>query len=291
MAKKIVITVPGADFSATGLVTQPIYDPIDDLGSDLLAFFDAGEAASLTVDGSGKVTEWESLVGSLALTPFNSSYKPDYLAEGWGAGQAAVDFTTGAGTTGTVLTNTSGPVNDAGMSLFVVAKRGTQLDGSAVRMRPAMQVPACLESGVRQQGLLGVWSPTVDPSQNNMTAGGFTGNNFGNNSNVAGFGVNDKGLLYGEFPNSDNIKGRLNGGSAGSTASWYDVSNDSKWSLGGMWSASDASFDGLILMALAVKGVPDTATRQKLEGYCMWRAGIQSQLPAGHPYRDVGPYA
>jgi len=289
MSNKISITIPGADFSATGIVSQDIYDPITALGTDLMAFFDAEDASTITV-ASGKVTSWASRVGSLTLSNYDAAYKPDYLVDGWGTGIPAVDFSAGAGVTGTVLTNTSGPVNDAGMSVFAVVKRGTQLDGSSSSMRPVMQLPVALKSAVRQQGLLGVWRPTTSPTQDYATAGQFTGSSFSSNSNVQGFASGGKGLLYGEFPNTDAIKARLNGGLPGPTKIYYDVANASTWSMGGQRNVADESFDGSVFMVLVVKGVPSDAVRQKIEGYCMWRAGIEAQLPIAHPYYRDGPY-
>jgi hypothetical protein len=32
-----------------------------------------------------------------------------------------------------------------------------------------------------------------------------------------------------------------------------------------------------------------TADRQRLEGYCAWKWGLEASLPAGHPFRNIPP--
>ncbi|ASP30422.1 hypothetical protein CHH26_09450 [Qipengyuania flava] len=290
--RKITLTISGNLFGETGYISRSIYDPIADLGGDLLGFFDAEEASSLTVDTEGDVTRWDSLVGDFALTPFNMAHVPQRVVDGWAAGIPCVRFTAAAGVNGTVLTNQAGPVNDAGMTAFVVARRGVQLDGAANRIRPVLQLPAALENNIRQQAFLGVLPPAADAGQSLVFAGQYTGSGSQNqNSTAPGLGQGEKGLLYGEFPNADAIRARVDAGGAGAAKPWFDVPNVSTWSLGGMRNAGDASFSGDILMALIIKGVPDEARRQKIEGYCAWRAGINEQIPTSHPYAAEGPYS
>ena len=54
-------------------------------------------------------------------------------------------------------------------------------------------------------------------------------------------------------------------------------------------SASGRFFDGKIAEIVLLPLVADTATRQKLEGYLAWKWGLTANLPAGHPYKTVGP--
>jgi hypothetical protein len=54
-------------------------------------------------------------------------------------------------------------------------------------------------------------------------------------------------------------------------------------------SASGRFFDGKIAEIVLLPLVADTTTRQKLEGYLAWKWGLTANLPAGHPYKTVGP--
>ncbi len=45
---------------------------------------------------------------------------------------------------------------------------------------------------------------------------------------------------------------------------------------------------GRIAQAIVVEGTT-TATRQKLEGWVMWKYGLEAQLPTGHPYKSAPP--
>lgn len=48
-------------------------------------------------------------------------------------------------------------------------------------------------------------------------------------------------------------------------------------------------FDGKIAEIVLLPSVADTTTRQKLEGYLAHKWGLTANLPAGHPYKTVGP--
>lgn len=54
---------------------------------------------------------------------------------------------------------------------------------------------------------------------------------------------------------------------------------------------NDASFvSAMDLYELVVAvGTSSSTTRQYLEGYSAWKAGLQANLPAGHPYKNAAP--
>ena len=292
MPYEVVITVPGNDPGQGPY--HPIYDPVAALGSKLLGFFDARDTDLLTLDGSNNVDVWNSAVGGIAATPLYTSgaQRAVWDADGWDGYLPCVNLSAGSGgVTGSVLRGT-GPTNDAGMIAFVVAERGTQLDGASTRFRPIISLPVALESGVRQVGHVGVWAPSQDAAQTSASAGQFTSAGFSNNSNVTPFGVGAKALIEGSFPNSDNIKARLNGGIQGAAKSYYDVpsSPTTAWCLGG-FNAVDGAFAGKLASAIVVKASITTDERQSIEGYLAWSWGLQASLPIDHPYRNDGPYS
>jgi hypothetical protein len=64
-------------------------------------------------------------------------------------------------------------------------------------------------------------------------------------------------------------------------------------SAAGIVIGSDATFaeplKGSIYEIVMLPSVADTTTRQKLEGYLAWKWGLTANLPAGHPYKTIGP--
>jgi hypothetical protein len=47
--------------------------------------------------------------------------------------------------------------------------------------------------------------------------------------------------------------------------------------------------DGLIGEVILLKSLPSTTTRQRIEGYLAHKWGLTANLPAGHPYKTIGP--
>lgn len=50
-------------------------------------------------------------------------------------------------------------------------------------------------------------------------------------------------------------------------------------------------FDGLQAEIIITESVPDSSTRQKIEGYLAHKWGIESSLDASHPYKSTPPYS
>jgi hypothetical protein len=40
---------------------------------------------------------------------------------------------------------------------------------------------------------------------------------------------------------------------------------------------------------IVLKGVRDTDTQERTEGYLAWKWGLEGSLPAGHPYKSAAP--
>ena len=59
--------------------------------------------------------------------------------------------------------------------------------------------------------------------------------------------------------------------------------------LGAGGAPTSDGFAGSIAEVVLVHSV-DTTLRQRIEGYMLWRRGLQSLLPSGHPYESAPPY-
>lgn len=54
--------------------------------------------------------------------------------------------------------------------------------------------------------------------------------------------------------------------------------------------AVSQTMSGSIAEEIALTYTPTTTDRQKIEGYVMWKWGLQANLPSGHPYASAPPY-
>ena len=282
-----IILAGGTVTSALGPMKQRWLP--DELDADLLGWMRGDGLDTLTLNGSDEVTQWDSKVNAFSLTNQNgAAAKPVYNPTAWSDGTAALEFTAGTGlTTGTVMRGT-GPLNDDGMMVFAAVKRGAQLNGTGVGIRPIVIVPATLYSAVRQGAYLGVWRPTVEAPQTKLTAGQHTGT-IGSNSNVDGFDNGDEAIISGEYRNvAPYVQARMNAGAPGAAAGWFGTAY-SQYYIGGANNSNDSQFEGLIKEVIVTKILSD-ADRFRVEGYLAWRCSLQALLPADHVYRNDGPY-
>ena len=52
-----------------------------------------------------------------------------------------------------------------------------------------------------------------------------------------------------------------------------------------------SAFDGNISEVILYNTALNTTQRQQIEGYLAWKWGLQSTLPAGHPFKTAAPTA
>ncbi len=85
----------------------------------------------------------------------------------------------------------------------------------------------------------------------------------------------------------------INGDADGVGTSADSIGNGAGASIGNVFNvvlAGDNAFlNGSISEMLVVPTTLSTTNRQKLEGYLAWRWGLQSNLPASHPYKNAPP--
>ena len=81
-----------------------------------------------------------------------------------------------------------------------------------------------------------------------------------------------KKVLLQKTPAANNAYGVVVG-------SWYDNGTTTRSNY----------FTGEIAEIIVYAGALTTAERQKIEGYIAHRYGVQSNLPATHPYRNFAP--
>ena len=85
----------------------------------------------------------------------------------------------------------------------------------------------------------------------------------------------------------------INGSEQGAAA-YTPAADNTKTVYVGAWNASagptiSSYLTGQIAELIVYNGQLTTAERQNIEGYVAWRYGLQSNLPATHPYRNFAP--
>lgn len=77
------------------------------------------------------------------------------------------------------------------------------------------------------------------------------------------------------------------------TPSSFNQNNTSRLLIGAYPNATDTGqqgyLNGDICEISLIKSLPSSDLIKKIEGYSLWRAGLQSQLPSGHPYASAAP--
>jgi len=93
------------------------------------------------------------------------------------------------------------------------------------------------------------------------------------------------------IPSSGTAQSYVNGTPAGSQIVTPGTISNERYTLGTDWNWGDGNqfFPGHIGEVLVYGSALSTADRQTLEGYLAWKWGLESSLPASHPYRSAPP--
>lgn len=148
----------------------------------------------------------------------------------------------------------------------------------------------------------------LDHDASGMYAGTSTGS--GSNKTLH-IGQNGSSWYHGHFSNDGSVSHSLdatpmlainsfnntgieifkNGTSLGTHSSpSSSLSTDGKFSIGRPTTIGNlGSYDGTIAEVICITGDLSTEDRQKIEGYLAHKWGLESNLPAGHPYKNSAP--
>jgi hypothetical protein len=85
-----------------------------------------------------------------------------------------------------------------------------------------------------------------------------------------------------------NLTGLYNGAAQGSPAVTLPADTEF-FNIGNHSNGISNTFDGTIGEIVFIQSAVSLSNRQKLEGYLAWKWGLQANLPAGHPYKNVPP--
>jgi hypothetical protein len=120
----------------------------------------------------------------------------------------------------------------------------------------------------------------------------FVGNGTGYQSSVGSGNPLPKAIYY-DSMNGTTGSGYFNGTNAANVTAGYTAGTCSGYGLGGRWQAGSMSgsyrLNGVIYEILFFNTSLNTLNRQTIEGYLAWKWGLQANLPANHPYKNVSP--
>lgn len=229
-----------------------------DLGANLLGWFDGNDAATVTVSGAG-VSAWANKgVSGFTLTQGTDAYKPTYAAN-------AVTF---ADNSSQYLAAGAPPI---AYDVLIVGKPDTYNDWRTLLLSVS---GSNTENTLLLQntGQLGIYN------QNFYQAGGLTWANA------------TQGLCYAQFSSAGPVLMSRDGGALASTGiAGMGLPLDGVGSSGSFATHSYTQAFGAVYELVFVPYNSSLDTRQRLEGYCAWKWGLQGLLPPGHPYQSAPP--
>jgi len=259
--------------------------------SAVVGRFNASSGSSLTI-GSGTVSAWASMVGSVVLTNTDTTAQPVYTATGFNSGYPAVSFDGSNDYLGST-TNVLNLFNQASVTVMCAGM-------------------------VNGNGDKRWWSEGNSTTNNTIYAAGQTCPTGGSLTLMAtglirdssGNQIKGSNVPYTDIPaafdNVPHIFGFNDTGPAGKTTIGYTDGNVSapiaydsatrattpidRFSLGALLRSGAASFAQMMLgEAVFLNRTLTTTERQELEGYLAWQWGLQGKLPAGHAYKTAAP--
>lgn len=244
------------------------------LGSALSLWLDASDSSTITLNGS-TVSQWNDKSGNARhVSQATATNQPTYSATGLN-GKGSLSFD---GSDDILSTPTAFPSLD-NFSVFVVAS------GNAIAANQERGIVA-IDNGTGSGYISGYWfersswgqaltsyisSATVGAPLNSLPTNGFTAKILGQ--------VRTKNVDHALF-----IDGNFYNVTANNTTLTATIPSNRLY-IG----RSALTYSGTISEVTVFNTSLSTTDRQKLEGYFAWKWGLEANLPAGHPFRNIPP--
>ncbi|MFC5067810.1 glycosyl hydrolase [Flaviflagellibacter deserti] len=252
-------------------VAEALWTPAA-FGADLLDWWRADNLASLTTDGSNRVSKWISQTGNgRSMDQGSDAAKPIYESTGMNGGPC-LSFNGTQHMTQTVIT-------------------GLPAVADAIGHAALIHGDASLSSGFKY------WFSDADASGAYRSWGSGNGNvrfqGSGSQSGISMAGLDVcvvHSLDAGASPKTSRLK--VNGGTRASASVAVNTETFTRSTLGGQGSSGNGigNISSLKVREIVrLKRAPTDAEVEKLEAYLCWQAGLASLLPSAHPYRNAAP--
>lgn len=257
--------VPGAPIGLRFNLGSVLWSPLN-LGSSLVAWWDASDTAHMTFNGSN-VASWTDKVGGVTISNATAANQPVY-ATGQQNGLALLSQQSAATPYGLFTTTFAlaqpntiiAFFNPKSVSAFAALFDGSQTNSNRevfYTARPDQANKAMIYAGTNQASVL------LTVNQPYVGVGIFNGASSSQSFN----GTQGATVSVGSF---GITSGLVIGGSLGQVA--------------------NQGFIGYYGDVYIVSNAVSTSVQQKFEGFVSWKYGTQGSLPAGHPYKSRAPY-
>jgi hypothetical protein len=243
----------------------PLWTPLL-LGASLTAWWSALQSSSITL-ATSNVSAWSSIVGGITATQATGANQPTYSATGFDGSRPSINFDAAP----KYLVNTTIAAMAQPITIAAVFRYATQsqfsiilgLDSTGLGNRIVLFSfrPETYFAPTMYAGANVVTSAAYSNGQKYVQVASFNGSASTSSLNGSLSGTFNPGAYGG-------IGGALISGATAATAF-----------IGGI---------GEVCYITAALG---TVSHQKLEGYQAWKWGLQSSLPADHPYKSTPPRA
>lgn len=248
------------------MATRP-WLPRDITSATLAGWFDAQDASTFTVDGSGKVSEWRSKVGNWSVVQASSTAQPTRSATGYN-NLPAVLFTT----TDHNLRGTSPSTFPTGSAAGVMSGVAPYLQRRGDYTTLCYQGDAS-ELRARSMSAAGEW-----------VSSGYYNNDVNSTTKWTGF---DR-MFISAISTSGFAEIWVDGGAVYSSQKRaLTTPTNAPFYIGR--SPNGDAWQSPVQEILWITGTLSSAERDKLFGYYAWRWNLVSQLPSGHAYKSAAP--
>jgi hypothetical protein len=279
----IPFRLPGPISNATAL-SRPLnvdFDPRSVGGCAV--WFDAADAGVIRFASGSNIGRWLDKSGfqnHLATNSSNQGFWPTYTSNTLN-GKPVVTFSNAA-----MIGGYASPTSTTPHTIFVVA-RPSAITG----LHDLFQVSSFPDGGTTGVGV----NLATSYSSNKWFAGSLYGGNDGDvTSNTVASTSRTDIVVATVWPGS-NINTTVNGttglDSGQVTSSLNTKANGAKTNMGAHWYPPENYYRefyfGYIAEVLVFSNALTVADRQRIEGYLAWKWGLQSQLPALHPFSNV----
>ena len=279
----IPFRLPGPISNATAL-SRPLnvdFDPRSVGGCAV--WFDAADAGVIRFASGSNIGRWLDKSGfqnHLATNSSNQGFWPTYTSNTLN-GKPVVTFSNAA-----MIGGYASPTSTTPHTVFVVAR-----PSAITALHDLFQVSSFPNGGTTGVGV----NLSASYSSNKWFAGSLYGGNDGDvTSNTVASTSRTDIVVATVWPGS-NINTTVNGttglDSGQVTSSLNTRANGAKTNMGAHWYPPENYYRefyfGYIAEVLVFSNALTVADRQRIEGYLAWKWGLQSQLPALHPFSNV----
>ena len=265
------LTISGNLILMNGL-TQGTYSPFSLSGLGAIADFDANLNV---VSSSNKVSQWTDTVSGIIASQSNSSNQPTLIPTQIN-GSPAIDFSSADGN---ILITNNPVTTTTNITMFFIVKH-TSTKFSTLLATRGSWLYGCIHINYSSGNMRIACNTTPSTSAHTITS--FTAT------------LNEPYLLTINISVNSDGSGYINYSINGNTMIIYTFSYgvgpttlNSYFEIGGWSGETGRNFGGGIGEFTYFNKTLTTSQIQQVQGYLAWKWGLNSSLPAGHPYKNI----